>query len=436
MMAQIKKYRLWIAYSGIWILNFFLFWLVEIIMYYTMQSVIRMNQADNFLKTIYHLSSHPIQDLFVAFFAFVALFIFVSVRNVFSTLRHHQDFVVYVELLMALLIMKNVAFASNCILFIVMADALLYIEKPVQRNIALGIVMLIYLCSNYGFLSNLIPMISFTEYLSVYNSSTRAILSGIVTAMTSLVQIVFVVYMFLFIQVQMDETQRFAAMSNELKRLNIQLKGYANIREKMGETKERNRLAREIHDTLGHTLTGISVGLEASKVMVEKNLDATKKQLEILSESAKKGLQDVRRSVDKLKPDALDRYSLKEALDILIVDFQKMTNVTVLYLCHCPLVNLNADEEDFIYRIVQEGMTNAVRHGHADKIYVSIAQTENDILIVIEDNGQGCAHIEPGFGIHHLTERIELLQGKLRYYGRNGFELIAELPIRRRYEDD
>lgn len=49
-----KKYRLWIAYSGIWILNFFLFWLVEIIMYYTMQSVIRMNQADNFLKTIYH----------------------------------------------------------------------------------------------------------------------------------------------------------------------------------------------------------------------------------------------------------------------------------------------------------------------------------------------------------------------------------------------
>ena len=96
MMAQIKKYRLWIAYSGIWILNFFLFWLVEIIMYYTMQSVIRMNQADNFLKTIYHLSSHPIQDLFVAFFAFVALFIFVSVRNVCSTLRHHQDFVVYV----------------------------------------------------------------------------------------------------------------------------------------------------------------------------------------------------------------------------------------------------------------------------------------------------------------------------------------------------
>ena len=100
------------------------------------------------------------------------------------------------------------------------------------------------------------------------------------------------------------------------------------------------------------------------------------------------------------------------------------------------LFRSNADEEDFIYRIVQEGMTNAVRHGHADKIYVSIAQTENDIIIVIEDNGQGCAHIEPGFGIHHLTERIELLQGKLRYYGRNGFELIAELPIRRRYEDD
>ena len=57
--------------------------------------------------------------------------------------------------------------------------------------------------------------------------------------------------------------------------------------------------------------------------------------------------------------------SLKEALDMMIMDFQKLTDVTILYLCHLPLVNLNADEEEIVYRVVQEGMTNSVRHGPA-----------------------------------------------------------------------
>ena len=68
----------------------------------------------------------------------------------------------------------------------------------------------------------------------------------------------------------------------------------------MGETKERNRLAREIHDTLGHTLTGLSVGLEACQVMIDRDVNVTKAQLGILQESAKRGLTDVRRSVYKL----------------------------------------------------------------------------------------------------------------------------------------
>ncbi len=69
-----------------------------------------------------------------------------------------------------------------------------------------------------------------------------------------------------------------------------------------------------------------------------------------------------------------------------------------------------------------EGMTNSVRHGHATKIYVSIAQADNNLIIIIEDNGQGCKNVKPGFGIHHLTERIDLLQGRIRYYGDKGFD--------------
>lgn len=431
MILDIKKYNVWIVYACMWMFSFFTVWYIAIVMYYTLVHVTQSGYASDFLKSISTLSDNPVRSFYVSIFGFNLFYIFAFVRNKIRFFNHHQIIPVLIELGLSIIIMKNISFSSTCILFLVFADSLLYVDKPFDRFICIVLAFIVFMFSNYGYLSNYIPMISFQEYLSVYNAATRGILQGIEATLTNLNIVLFIAYIFLYLQKQMNETQKFAALNAELKRLNIQLKGYANLRGKMGETKERNRLAREIHDTLGHTLTGLSVGLEACKVMIDKDVNVTKAQLTILEESAKRGLTDVRRSVDKLKPDALDRYSLKEALDMMIMDYQKLTDVTILYLCHLPLVNLNADEEEIVYRVVQEGMTNSVRHGHATKIYVSIAQADNNLIIIIEDNGQGCKDIEPGFGIHHLTERINLLQGRIRYYGNNGFELIVEIPMRR-----
>ena len=431
MIQDIKKYNVWIVYVCMWLFSFFTVWYIAIVMYYTLVHVTQSGYASDFIKNISTLSNVPIRSFYIAVFGFIGLFCFVSIRKKIRFFSRHQIIPILIELGLSLLIMKNISFSATCILFLIIADSLLYVDKPVDRSICIILVFLAYMLSNYGYLSNYIPMISFQEYLSVYNSKTHGLLLGIEVTLSNLNIVLFIAYIFLYLQKQMDETQKFAALNAELKRLNNQLKGYANLREKMGETKERNRLAREIHDTLGHTLTGLSVGLEACRVMIDKDVNVTKAQLGILEESAKRGLTDVRRSVDKLKPDALERYSLKEALDMMIMDYQRWTDVTILYLCHLPLVNLNADEEEIVYRVVQEGMTNSVRHGHATKIYVSIAQADNNLIIIIEDNGQGCKNIKPGFGIHHLTERIDLLQGRIRYYGDKGFELIVEIPMRR-----
>lgn len=431
MIQDIKKYNVWLVYVCMWVFSFFTVWYTAIVMYYTLVHVTKSGYASDFIKNISTLSNVPMRSFYISIFMFIALFCFVSIRPKLKFFYHHQMIPIFIELGFSLILMKNISFSATCILFIVIADCLMYVDKPFDRSICIILVFLAYMFSNYGYLSNYIPMISFQEYLSVYNSRTQGLLMGIEVTLTNLNIVLFIAYIFLYLQKQMNETQKFASLNAELKRLNIQLKGYANLREKMGETKERNRLAREIHDTLGHTLTGLSVGLEACQVMIDRDVNVTKAQLGILQESAKRGLTDVRRSVDKLKPDALERYSLKEALDMMIMDFQKLTDVTILYLCHLPLVNLNAEEEEIVYRVVQEGMTNSVRHGHATKIYVSIAQADNNLIIIIEDNGQGCKDVNPGFGIHHLTERINLLQGRIRYYGDNGFELIVEIPMRR-----
>ena len=95
-----------------------------------------------------------------------------------------------------------------------------------------------------------------------------------------------------------------------------------------------------------------------------------------------------------------------------------------------PKLVFDNDEEEVIYRIIQEGMTNAVRHGKAKEIYISIAKERNILILIIEDDGIGCENIKPDFGLHHMQERVSLLQGNIRFYGSNGFVIIAEIPIR------
>lgn len=100
-------------------------------------------------------------------------------------------------------------------------------------------------------------IVSFNDYLACYNSMTQSVLSSIHNTLASLNIIMFILYMIFLVQEKINESKKFLQMNQELQDLNEQLKEYANIREKMGATRERNRLAREIHDTLGHTLTGL-----------------------------------------------------------------------------------------------------------------------------------------------------------------------------------
>lgn len=114
----------------------------------------------------------------------------------------------------------------------------------------------------------------------------------------------------------------------------------------------------------------------------------------------------------------------------MIQEFQGVTDVVIHFVCHLPHLTFDKDEEEVIYRIIQEGMTNAVRHGKAKEIFISIAKENDTLILIIEDDGIGCENIKPDFGLHHMQERIALLQGDIRFYGSNGFVILAEIPIR------
>ena len=108
---------------------------------------------------------------------------------------------------------------------------------------------------------------------------------------------------------------------HELQNANEQLSEYADMAEKMAQTNERNRLAREIHDTLGHSLTGIIAGLDACLALVDVAPQEVKKQLKLLADVSRDGMKDVRRSVSELRPDEMERLSLNASIRKMVTEW-------------------------------------------------------------------------------------------------------------------
>lgn len=338
------------------------------------------------------------------------------------------------ESFFCLALLRLTSFAGNQLFLLVAANMLTLTRDRKNRGIGIIILVILFLCTNYHVASTLVPVTSFESYLYPYTSQTAALFQGLSAALAALVLILFLVYILFLIQDQMLESAQMRQINDELRILNHQLEEVADVREKMGETRERNRLAREIHDTLGHTLTGLSTGIDAAKTLLQRDPALAMKQLDILAATARDGLKDVRRSVRKLRPDALENHTLKGALETMIEEFVHSTGVKVNFVCHLDSLDFQPDEEDTIYRIVQECMTNSVRHGHASRIYISFGKDQDFLILIIEDDGSGCMDIQEGFGLHHMKERIALLNGNVRFYGRDGFEVLVELPLRKEYE--
>ena len=249
--------------------------------------------------------------------------------------------------------------------------------------------------------------------------------------------VAFISYMIILMRNQMKENARIALLNIQLqtanirlKEMNEQLQDYAQMTEKMAETRERNRIAREIHDTLGHTMTGLSAGIDACIAMIDFSVDATKEQLNKISLVARQGIKDIRRSVNKLRPDALEHSGLQEALEKMMEETMQVSDVKINYDCQVEVLKFNQDEEDMIYRVVQESITNAIRHGKAKKINVTLWKEDKWLNLVIKDNGIGCQEIHTGFGLIHIEERIKMLKGTVEYDGSDGFTVTARIPIR------
>ncbi|MGJ5630975.1 PAS domain S-box protein [Nostoc sp. CALU 1950] len=195
---------------------------------------------------------------------------------------------------------------------------------------------------------------------------------------------------------------------------------------------ERNRMAREIHDTLAQAFTGILAQVGAAKQVLTDDVEATQAHLDLIKELARTGLTEARRSVVALRPQLLEEGSLQSALHRLVAQLRTAAMDTTLYYeIEGAVYSLPTEVESNLLRIGQEALINAIRHANADEIRVKLGYDRDQFCLRVRDNGQGFGvgsiPASEGFGLLGMSERAERIGAQLtiRSQPGEGTEMIV-----------
>jgi len=234
-----------------------------------------------------------------------------------------------------------------------------------------------------------------------------------------------------------ENRQRTETLLSDLEVSHIKLQAYTEQVAELAAAEERNRLARDIHDSLGHYLTAVNIQLEKALLYQQRNPQEATQAIRDAKQAAADALRDVRRSVSTLR-DSNERFSLVAALEGLIHDINGNSfkiNWTV-----------NGDETAYprsaltaLYRAAQEGLTNIQKHAHAKQVDLTIDLGEHEAQLVLRDDGQGfdpkilhqpISLPQLGFGLRGIQERLDLVRGQLALQSkpRKGTVLSVVVP--------
>ncbi|QNK59171.1 GAF domain-containing sensor histidine kinase [Paenibacillus sp. PAMC21692] len=190
---------------------------------------------------------------------------------------------------------------------------------------------------------------------------------------------------------------------------------------------ERTRIAQEIHDIVGHTLTSTILQIEAGKRLISRDVERAEARLGSAQDLVRHSLNEIRNSVHMLREDKY--YDIEKALHDLIRETERHTGV-VVHARIDPIGHLSFLYKKVIYHALQEGLTNGLRHGGAKAFSFTLMLEAGQYRFRLADNGVGAETIEPGFGLKMMGDRVKQLHGKLdiEFEPGKGCMLRIDLP--------
>jgi signal transduction histidine kinase len=226
---------------------------------------------------------------------------------------------------------------------------------------------------------------------------------------------------------QVAEQQRLEEMKVELLHKTV-----------LAQESERQRIARELHDETGQTLTALGMGLRGISETIGVNRNRAIEQATQLEKQAMNGVEELQRMVSGLHPPQLDDLGLLAAIRWYAADTSNRTGITINITNQGAKPQLSSDHRSVVFRIAQEAINNVVRHAHATRIDIQLNYTENNIYLRVEDNGQGfntdvVLKKKPGrptaWGLFGMVERASLVGGTCNIFSHPGKGTLIEVNV-------
>ena len=217
--------------------------------------------------------------------------------------------------------------------------------------------------------------------------------------------------------------------TKQLEGMYIKLKDASTELEDVTALRERNRIAREIHDTVGHTLTTVLMEMEAGERLLKTDQALAIEKLGLAKAQVRQGLNDIRSSVRTLQS-GKEILDFTESLKLLISEFTKHGDICIREdISRLPPLDQN--QEKALYRALQEGLTNGIKHGGSTAFVFILRYENNNVKFLLQDNGSGTDSIVPGFGLTSMHERIKELGGifSVNSIPGEGFSIQISIPV-------
>jgi len=226
---------------------------------------------------------------------------------------------------------------------------------------------------------------------------------------------------------------RLRAQQQSLEAANIRLTHHASTLEQLATSRERNRLALELHDTLAHTLSGLSVQLETLKAYWDVDRNTARSILEQSLKATHLGLEETRRTLKALRASPLDDLGLPLAMRKFVEDAASRGGFALDMPEIIMLPPLSPDVEQCIYRVTQEAVTNVMKHARAKKLTVKLERMDGKVILTVQDDGVGFdmkKSAEAGhFGLAGMQERAKMVGGVLEVTSNTGQGTVVRLTI-------
>lgn len=216
----------------------------------------------------------------------------------------------------------------------------------------------------------------------------------------------------------------------DMARANSAYQDYALMTQERTMNEERQRIARDIHDTVGYALTNNIMLMETALDLMKENALGLPKIIETARTNAEDGLEQVRTALYQLRAREQPQPNLVKMLSRMVRTFEQATGIHI----YCNFRNMpeaiSEEIDSFIYHLVQESLVNSFRHGEASEVDVNFWYDSVSIQVVVRDDGKGATHVKEGIGLSGMRQRIHKLGGKLKVGSDpTGFVVKANVPM-------